>query len=1274
MKNFLNRFLILFPAVCSLLAGCQTVYNNNPGSEAAVKVPDAAAVKSVDPAALWRNIDLKKYPDAEKIILEEKEKIFYNSNGTGKRSSRAYILIVNDSGRKNMAGNTLYFNDFYQKIPEVALEIIKPDGRVVKVDLQKKIATESSQMNSNIYDPAQKVLSFGIPGLEVGDIVVVDYSIESIRPRMQGIWCDIISFQGTDPVLYYNCTISAPEKSPLKSRAVKDEIPGTLKQSIRRENGRIIYDFTVSNVPQILPEPGMPPSYLYAMRLLASTAENWQEISRWYHNLCEKRLKAVSPELQKKAKALSEGKNPQQSVRALFDYVSKEIRYTGVTNENTAPGYEPHDVKETFQQKHGVCRDKAALLAAMLREAGLDAFMVLFMAGDPKDPEIPNNYFNHAITGVKMPDGKLVLMDPTDENSADLLPAYAMNKSFLCALPQGDTLRRTPEIPAEKNALRIRSNGVIDENLTLHLKAELTFEGFNDNIYRGAFAAWPEDYRKQFASSALKAVIPGAVLEKITVLPQNVRDLAQPFKIILEFHAADFADIQWGDGVLRMPFIGSGFGALNFMLKDSLLQNRRYPVQFDSTASVDEICELALPENLQVAALPVYKLANCNALNGDFSVTCSGQRLTGKRVVALNRTEVAAGSDYKDFYNAVNAVKSAGRKSVIIKRNINNINSFSAPVVVLQSDIKAKFAEDNTLTVTRRKVLEILNYGGVKEYSELVLPQLENIVQAEFISAKVKSPDGKTAVVDVKNAKCMDEAVSADAPRYPAMRRLVLPLPGVGVKSVIEYNYVIRYKNADCEAFLQTLAGYEPIKNGRIEFIYPAKLARKFKKILPEAGFSTVEKQQGAVNSLIVEQHNVPMYQFEPGTPELWLFAPVLGMSRFDLPQYVGKLLKHFMKNADPEKNPQSAKLAEELTASCKNTAEKIKTIKDYLAKNIRRAGPDVDKLYWCAVSRADITLREGYGNSLDQAILLYVMLKAARCSNINAVLASDLPATERVLARFAKMPQNCFNTVLLRVKDNSNEFYLNDTDQYAPPGVCAHDGMLGLDLQNGELINISAAAGFRNKVLQEWHIVCKNDNSAEIVFTRACYGNDYADAKRFFDNMTPEDERQYLEQFAGGDLSGAKIISHSYDFKLYPGVMEVKLKIPDFWLCTGDYVYMKLPASGSEKLIRTAGKRSVPYWFRKVNDRENLYTVELPDNCSEPVIAGNAFELSLPGNSGLFSRNSVVAGDRLVLVREKVFMEPFFLPVEAYGLLENIQKQLSSPSKGVFLFKSTGK
>jgi hypothetical protein len=43
----------------------------------------------------------------------------------------------------------------------------------------------------------------------------------------------------------------------------------------------------------------------------------------------------------------------------------------GLTPEKDRPGFEPHDVEITYGKKYGVCRDKAALLVSMLREAGL---------------------------------------------------------------------------------------------------------------------------------------------------------------------------------------------------------------------------------------------------------------------------------------------------------------------------------------------------------------------------------------------------------------------------------------------------------------------------------------------------------------------------------------------------------------------------------------------------------------------------------------------------------------------------------------------------------------------------------------------------------------------------------------------------------------------------------------------------------------------------------------------------------------------------------------
>ncbi|MBO5721882.1 MAG: DUF3857 domain-containing protein, partial [Lentisphaeria bacterium] len=148
----------------------------------------AAVVEPADPAARWRKLDLNKYADANTILLDDIETVAFNSDATYVTTDESWTLIVTEAGRKDSRTMSLHFNEFYQKAPEIDIEIIKPDGKIVKPRLQKNITVESSQMQSNIYDPANKVLTVGIPDLEIGDIVYVKYKMQTVKPRMKGVW------------------------------------------------------------------------------------------------------------------------------------------------------------------------------------------------------------------------------------------------------------------------------------------------------------------------------------------------------------------------------------------------------------------------------------------------------------------------------------------------------------------------------------------------------------------------------------------------------------------------------------------------------------------------------------------------------------------------------------------------------------------------------------------------------------------------------------------------------------------------------------------------------------------------------------------------------------------------------------------------------------------------------------------------------------------------------------------------------------------------------
>jgi transglutaminase-like putative cysteine protease len=129
----------------------------------------------------------------------------------------------------------------------------------------------------------------------------------------------------------------------------------------------------------MFPEPDMPPVWTQVQHVRVSTVGSWQELSKWYWELCLPHLERTNPAMTNKVAEIG------RDVRAIFKFVSQEIRYMGLTLEDTSPGYAPHDVDITFNNRYGVCRDKAGLLTAMLRIAGFKAFPVLINVGAKMD-------------------------------------------------------------------------------------------------------------------------------------------------------------------------------------------------------------------------------------------------------------------------------------------------------------------------------------------------------------------------------------------------------------------------------------------------------------------------------------------------------------------------------------------------------------------------------------------------------------------------------------------------------------------------------------------------------------------------------------------------------------------------------------------------------------------------------------------------------------------------------------------------------------------------
>src|SRR5690349_15321117 len=103
-----------------------------------------------------------------------------------------------------------------------------------------------------------------------------------------------------------------------------------------------------------------------------TTFRGWAEVAEWYRSL-EQKQAAPTPEIQAKtAEIIKEAKTDEEKLRAIYQFVSLNIRYIGVAFG--IGRYQPHSAAEVLANGYGDCKDKHTLLEAMLSAVNIKAY------------------------------------------------------------------------------------------------------------------------------------------------------------------------------------------------------------------------------------------------------------------------------------------------------------------------------------------------------------------------------------------------------------------------------------------------------------------------------------------------------------------------------------------------------------------------------------------------------------------------------------------------------------------------------------------------------------------------------------------------------------------------------------------------------------------------------------------------------------------------------------------------------------------------------------
>lgn len=296
------------------------------------------------------------------------------------------------------------------------------------------------------------VASFDVPGVDVGDVIELAYTIESERSFVLPSW----RFDDGYPVRESRFVVLTGEGVDLGWAYSRDGALGALEPTRQTlEDGRTRWVWEQRDLDAVQLE-AMGPSAREMQRTLRvvfsrspsgrDTFASWEDVGLWYRDL------VGSVEMGQARQALAEiaGAATGDTRQTLFERIRDGIRYVAIHEGLGA--YRPHSPAEVLRSRYGDCKDMSTTLVGLYEAAGVRAWPALIGTRGLQvfSEALPSvSSFNHMIVAIEDGDGYL-FVDPTSKWTPwGELPWGVQGQHALVVKAQGVELVQTPVSAAD---------------------------------------------------------------------------------------------------------------------------------------------------------------------------------------------------------------------------------------------------------------------------------------------------------------------------------------------------------------------------------------------------------------------------------------------------------------------------------------------------------------------------------------------------------------------------------------------------------------------------------------------------------------------------------------------------------------------------------------------------------------------------------------------------------------------------------------------------------
>ena len=652
----------------------------------------ASRVRAQEPVAPTTDDDLRTLVEragtsaangnADRVVVFKRTEVEVEPSGLAHITERQLIKCLTDKGAAQLGRLRFDFDPTSNLIEIRKVRVLrKASGAGVETVGGDRVV-ELPQPQSAIYWGARMKL-VPLPRLEVGDAVEVETYMkgfliayldelsasgaedEKYIPPMRGHFYDVVTFQDSVPVKLRYYQVTTPRDKPVQFETYGGEV----ESHVSFDAERLVYRFWKENLPAWEGEARAVSSADSQPKVVLATVPSWEDKSRWFAQVNESQFEAT-PAIRAKVAELTAGlKSDDEKIAAIVHWAADNIRYSGITM-GKGEGYTLHPGSMIFEDRSGVCKDKAGMAITMLRAAGFNVYPAMTMAG-ARVERIPADQFNHCVTALRRSDGSFQLLDPTwVVLSPELWSSAEGEQDFLIGTPEGRRLERTPAFDPAANKVRIENQARLDADGNLSGTLVVTALGVAEQRLRREMAmANATRDRQSWFERLVGGIAPGAELEPVKTDTAALEDISKPVRFEVRYRIPRYA--LRGERTLAFAPPGARHplrvASLAPYLDAVELDERKQALQLSAPRLMEFVERIRLPEGWRVGRLPAARAMDGKAAAlaaraelGDGAIAYDYRLTVKRRIVPVE--------DYPNFRDVIREAKALADDLVILER------------------------------------------------------------------------------------------------------------------------------------------------------------------------------------------------------------------------------------------------------------------------------------------------------------------------------------------------------------------------------------------------------------------------------------------------------------------------------------------------------------------------------------------------------------------------------------------------------------------------------